>query len=92
MRYLSFDLQSAKLAPQQIFNHPRDVLCVVNLTNDERLEILQNWREQTIEGGIASKEAQTLLSAIDAAMDDVEAPAGDAAPAAYGYEPMSEIV
>lgn len=92
MRYLSFDLRTAKTEPQQIFNHPREVLCVVNLSNGERAEILQTWRNQTIDGGVAAKEAQTLLSSIDAAMDDLEAPIGDLGPAALGYEPMSEIV
>lgn len=92
MRYLSFDLLTAKSEPQQIFNHPREVLCVVNLSNDERAEILQTWRDQTIDGGLATTDAQTLLVSIDAAMDDLEAPTGDLGPAAFGFEPMSEIV
>jgi hypothetical protein len=71
MRYLSFDIGKAKEDPTSIFRHPRDVLCVVNLRDEERLDILERWHEQLLD------DTETPILELRALIDGVERAIGE---------------
>jgi hypothetical protein len=73
MRYLSFDIEKAKDDPKAIFRHPREVLCVVNLRDEERLDILELWREHllTLPNDASASARQEELLALQRAIADV---------------------
>jgi hypothetical protein len=71
MRYLSFDLSTAKEEPALVFDHPREVLCVVNLRDEERLDILENWRSTLMEDFPQTVELTDRIAEIDRAIDEI---------------------
>lgn len=50
------DIELAKLNPSSVFNHPRDVLEDVSLTQSQKIDILRRWAYDEREIAVAEEE------------------------------------
>ena len=51
------DLKKAMLAPTMVFKEPKDVVANVELTRDQKIEILRRWEYDARQLEVAEEEA-----------------------------------
>ena len=55
------DLKKAMLAPTMVFKDPKDVVANVELTRDQKIEILRRWEYDARQLEVAEEEAGMVV-------------------------------